>query len=124
MSEQGLISFAPTESDYMNPWIATRVATVWFERELLAADGDMDLAIRAYHRGQAAAFDEKGDAYLARVHSLRGRYIHAQTASPTWRLLTQEVARRRRLDASLPLTLPRPDRVSIPSTPASDPRLS
>lgn len=93
MSEEGRISFAPTELDYMNPWIATRVATVWFERELLASDGDVNLAIRAYHRGQEAAMDEKGDVYLARVLSLRERYIRAQTTSPTWRLLTQEVAR-------------------------------
>ena len=93
MSEEGRIPFAPSELDYMNPWIATRVATVWFERELLAAGGDVDLAIRAYHRGQDAAMDEKGDVYLAQVLRLRERYIRAQTASPTWRLLTQEVAR-------------------------------
>ena len=93
MHEEGEISFLPSEADYMNPWIATRVATVWFRRELLLAGGDVDLAIRAYHRGQSAAMDEKGGAYLGRVRQLRERYIRAQTASPTWRLLTEEIVR-------------------------------
>ena len=92
MSDAGEISFSPTDSDYMNPWIATRVATVWFARELVNSQGDVDLAIRAYHRGQDAAMDEKGDAYLALVRRLRERYIQAQTASPTWRLLTRAIA--------------------------------
>src|SRR5687768_18563372 len=45
------IAFFPIEPDYFNPWTATRIATVWFERELLRSGGDVDLAIRAYHRG-------------------------------------------------------------------------
>ena len=91
MSEQGEISFSPTESDYMNPWIATRVATIWFQRELVNSGGDVALAIRAYHRGQTAAMDEKGDAYLARVRRLREQYIRAQTASASWRLMTRVI---------------------------------
>jgi hypothetical protein len=93
MSESGEIAFAPSEADYFDPRIATRVATVWFERELMNAAGDVDLAIRAYHRGIDAAMDEKGDAYLVRVRSLRERYIRQHTASATWRLLAREIAR-------------------------------
>jgi hypothetical protein len=93
MSANGEIAFAPEEADYFNPRIATRVATVWFERELIKAGGDVDLAIRAYHRGIDAAMDEKGDAYLSRVRGLRERYIRQQTVSGTWRLLTREIAR-------------------------------
>jgi hypothetical protein len=91
MFEAGAITFNPRDDDYFNPLIGTRVATVWFERELLLSAGDVNLAIRAYHRGQENALDGQGDAYLARVLSLRDRYITAQTASASWRYLTAQV---------------------------------
>lgn len=92
MALVGAVRFAPTEADYFNPWVATRVATVWFERELHRAAGDVDLAIRAYHRGIDDAWDEKGSAYLERVLRLRAGYIRGQTASPAWRTLVRIVA--------------------------------
>jgi hypothetical protein len=89
MALEGTIPFTPSTADYFNPWSAVRIATIWFERELLRADGDVDLAIRAYHRGIDNAMDDKGDAYHARVVRLREGYIRTQKASPTWRLLTR-----------------------------------
>ena len=83
--------FRPTDADYFNPWIATRIATVWFRRELRNANGDLDLAARAYHRGIDQALDEKGDVYIARVQQLRDRYIRAQGPSETWRFLVREI---------------------------------
>lgn len=50
MAARGEIGIAPSEADYFNPWIATQVATIWFERELHSADGNVDVAIRAYPR--------------------------------------------------------------------------
>lgn len=94
MAQDGLISFLPATRHYFNPWVATRIATVWFERELLLGDGDVELAIRAYHRGQENAMDERGDDYLARVLSLRERYIRTQRTSPTWQFLTEQIRRR------------------------------
>lgn len=91
MAEAGEIAFTLSEADYFNPWLATRVATVWFERELLNAAGDVDLAIRAYHRGIVNAMDEKGDVYHARVVRLREDYIRSQDVSPTWQLLTRVI---------------------------------
>ena len=87
MAADGQISFSLSDADYFNPWIATRVATVWFNRELRAAGGDVDLALRAYHRGLDQANDALGDGYHARVTRLRRTYITAQLQSPTWRLL-------------------------------------
>jgi len=77
---------------HFNPWTATRIATVWFERELLNAGGDVDLATRAYHRGLGQALDEKGDAYLARVQRLRSRYIRAPVGSAYWKFLAREIS--------------------------------
>lgn len=93
MAQNGEVAFVPSEAEYFNPWIATRVATVWFERELHRADGDVELAIRAYHRGLDNAMDEKGDEYLARVLRLRERYVRTQGPSPTWRFVAGQVAR-------------------------------
>jgi hypothetical protein len=92
MALHGEIGFFPIEPDYFDPWTATRIATVWFERELHRSGGDIELAIRAYHRGLDAAMDEKGDAYLARVLRLRERYILTQVASPSWAFVARSIA--------------------------------
>lgn len=88
MAERGEIASALTEPDYFDPFIATRVATLWFQRELRRAGGDVDLAIRAYHRGLDAALDARGDTYLARVRANRARFIRNGTqSSASWRYL-------------------------------------
>jgi hypothetical protein len=92
MSAAGEILFEPTEEDYFNPWVATRIATVWFERELRRSEGDVALAIRAYHRGIDQALDPKGDSYLASVMRLRERYIRTRGSSASWRFLAKEIA--------------------------------
>jgi hypothetical protein len=94
MSARGDIGIAPSEADYFNPWIATRLATIWFELELLRAEGDVDLAIRAYHRGLDAALDDQGTAYHTRVARLRERYIRTQRASDSWRFLARAITAR------------------------------
>jgi hypothetical protein len=85
MATSGDLDFSLTEEDYFNPWHATRAMVVWFGLELVRAGGDLDLAIRAYHRGFPSAMDAKGDAYLANVQRLRTRYFRGSIASPTWR---------------------------------------
>lgn len=92
MAASGAIDFAPDEEDYFDPWIATRVATVWFARELHRADGDVDMAIRAYHRGIDNAWDEKGDTYLEGVRRRRTRYILNQNAPGSWQFLARSIA--------------------------------
>jgi hypothetical protein len=91
MAARGQIAIAPSEADYFNPWVATRLTTIWFERELDRAAGDVDLAIRAYHRGLAAALDDKGTVYHTRVVRLRERYIQTQRASDSWRFLVRAI---------------------------------
>lgn len=91
MAEAGELPFAPTDADYFDPRIGSYIATIWFERELQRAEGDVSLAIRAYHRGLDAAMDEKGDLYLAKVERLRDQYIRTQRASPSWAYLTARI---------------------------------
>lgn len=45
---------------------------------------NIELAIRAYHRGVNNALDERGDAYLARVRVTRARYSRNGDWSPSW----------------------------------------
>jgi hypothetical protein len=91
MAARGEIGITPSDADYFNPWIATRLTTIWFERELHRAAGDVDLAIRAYHRGVDAAFDDKGTVYHTRVVRLRERYIRTQSASDSWRFMVRAI---------------------------------
>lgn len=92
MAAAGEIPFAPIEGEYFDPSVATWVATVWFERELRLSEGDVKRAIRAYHRGQHNAMDEKGTAYLANVLRLRERYVITQRTSASWGFLVTQIA--------------------------------
>jgi hypothetical protein len=91
MAAAGDVDFTFSEEELLNPWHGTLVATVWFERELRNAAGDLDVAVRAYHRGMTHAFDEKGDSYLANVDRKRRRYIRNEDAPPAWRFIARQV---------------------------------
>lgn len=82
---QGLVDFNVADDEYFDPWVASRVATFWFLRMLTESDGDLGLAIRAYHRGIARARQGAGQQYLEAVMSKRVRYIRNTSAAPTWR---------------------------------------
>jgi hypothetical protein len=87
LSTQGFVDVALTDEDYFDPWQATRVVAVWFDLMLAEANGDLDLAVRAYHRGIRAARGGEGDEYLAHVRRVRGRFIRNEPderTSPTW----------------------------------------
>lgn len=87
MGAKGDLDFVLAEDDYFNPWHATRALVVWFGLELARADGDLDVAVSAYHRGFRQAFDEKGQAYWRNVIRLRRTYFEGWNPSPTWRAL-------------------------------------
>jgi hypothetical protein len=93
MAEEGEIGFVLSERDYFDPWVGTRVATVWFKRELGRALGDVDLAIRAYHRGMDAASVGEGEEYAEGVRRRRTKYILRQGAPESWQFLAREIAR-------------------------------
>ena len=86
MAEGGDLDFALTDEDYFTPWHATRALVVWFGLELVRADGNLPLAIRAYHRGfaTAAGSADEGAEYLANVLRLRRLYFSHRVESKTW----------------------------------------
>jgi hypothetical protein len=87
MYEAGWMEFALEDDDYFNPWHASRVAVVWLGLMLKEADGDLDLAVKAYHRGMRAAARGEGGDYLAWVARLRHRFIENNDSTPTWAFL-------------------------------------
>jgi hypothetical protein len=96
----GRIAAAPaTDADYEDPWQASRVLVLWFGLMLDETGGDLDMAIRAYHRGSPLARLGEGEEYLSIVHTRRARYMRGESTSPTWHWLR---AQTETLDAATP----------------------
>lgn len=87
LAAEGAVDFTMRGEDYFEPWHATRVVAVWFEQMLQEANGDLDLAVRAYHRGRLLARRGEGTAYLANVNRLRRRFIRNEESTPAWDFL-------------------------------------
>jgi hypothetical protein len=68
-----------------NPYNASRMLTRWFQIMLDEAEGNVDLAIRAYNAGIGRAQLGEGDKYLEGVKRRWRRYIRNEGDSRAWR---------------------------------------
>ena len=63
------------------------MTAIWLDLMIDEQQGDLNGAIRAYHRGTPRADTEAGDAYLSNVLRKRRRFIREGTGTPAWELL-------------------------------------
>lgn len=75
------------DDEFYNPWVATRFVAIWLSYLLNELDGDLETAIRAYHRGDVRARKGEGGEYLEGVLRRRHVYIRNHSQSPAWRHL-------------------------------------
>ena len=84
LAEAGVVDAKLQDSDYFNPWAATRFAAIWMSLLLDETEGDLDTAVRAYHRGITRANDARGLAYGEMVRARLHRFIHNHDGPAAW----------------------------------------
>ena len=87
LTAAGVLDCGYRDDEYADPWKASHAAAAWFGLMLDEAHGDLDLAVRAYHRGISQARLGAAEAYLGRVDRHRRWVDGSYSGSPSWRYL-------------------------------------
>jgi hypothetical protein len=87
MFEAGLVDVRLDDEAYFDPWNGTRFVALWMRDLIAQTDGDLDMAVRAYHRGIVRALAGEGEEYLEMVRRRRRVYIRNLSGSAAWSYL-------------------------------------
>jgi hypothetical protein len=87
LHRRGAADFALADEEYFNPLLATRALVYWFEILLHEANGDLEVATRAYNQGTWRARRGAGAEYAENVERTLQRYVRNRTESESWRYL-------------------------------------
>jgi hypothetical protein len=98
---RGLVDASLAEDDYYDPWRAARFVALWMLLMIEEANGALDSAVRAYHRGTGDAGDSLGADYLAAVQRRRTQYIRNVEAPASWDFVWRKARLLIREDAGL-----------------------
>jgi hypothetical protein len=84
--EDGQVDFQLSDAQYFNPWYGTRFVAVWVAMLLDDLDGDLEAAVRGYHRGATRAARGEGEEYLQTVERRR-RLLRGEAGEEGWAYL-------------------------------------
>lgn len=84
LAAEGRVDVVLADADYFDPWKATRFLALWMRELLAESSGDLDVAVRAYHRGTGGAHDGRGTAYFDLVRQRLSRFIRNHDAPAAW----------------------------------------
>lgn len=82
--DAGVVDALIEDEDYYDPWKATRFEALWVGLLLDEVGGDLDAAIRAYHRGSARALRGEGQEYLEMTRRRLSRFIRNDGTPGAW----------------------------------------
>jgi hypothetical protein len=82
--DAGVVDVRFEDEDYFDPWKGTRFVALWVGLLLDEVHGDLEMAVRAYHRGSARALRGEGTEYLEAMKRRLHRFVRNEDRRGAW----------------------------------------